>query len=271
MANTTKERKPKPIVKPPIVKPEDRELEQKRQEQSEIESELAERELRIASLRAELSRFECQYLRDVGERYAELDELRAQLAERVAAEQPGNDRAEQIAREARARADETHRSAKTHENRESKPFAPSAKLKQLYRETARRVHPDLTSSRADRAKRQDLMAAANEAYERGDEARLARIVEEYECSPEAVEGDGTAADLVRVIRQISQIRARVSEIEAETEQIVRSDIYQLRLRLEEAQKDGRDLLKEMADRVAKQITALRGQLQPSNPGTNSKA
>ena len=45
-------------------------------------------------------------------------------------------------------------------------------MKRLYREVAKRIHPDLTSDRADRAKRQQLMAEANEAYERGDEARL---------------------------------------------------------------------------------------------------
>ena len=249
------------------IKPEDRELDQKRQEYVRLESELADRELRLASIRAELSRFECQYLRDVGQRYAELDELKAQLAEHIATEQPGNDRALEIAREARARADETQRSAKTHETRDAKPFTPSQELKQLYRETARRVHPDLTSDRMDRIKRQELMAEANEAYEMGDDARLARIIEKYECSPEAVQGDGTGADLVRAIRQISQIRGRLSEIEAEIEQIIRSDIYQLRVRLEEAAKEGRDLLNEMSDRVTRQVAALRNQLQQHGRAT----
>ena len=80
------------------------------------------------------------------------------------------------------------------------------------------------------------MAEANEAYERGDEAQLAKILTEYEHSPEAVKGEGPGAELVRVIRRISQARSRLSEIEAELQQLLRSDLYQLKSRLDEAQK-----------------------------------
>ncbi len=94
------------FVQPP-VKPEDQELARKREEQASLEAELAERELRSANLRAELGAFERQYLHFVGSRYAELDELKAQIAERLAREQPENQRAQKAARDARARADET--------------------------------------------------------------------------------------------------------------------------------------------------------------------
>ena len=66
------------------VKPEERELARKREEQATLEVELAERELRSANLRAELGAFERRYLHFVGVRYAELDELKAQIAERLA-------------------------------------------------------------------------------------------------------------------------------------------------------------------------------------------
>ncbi len=71
------------------VKPEERELASKREEQATLEVELAERELRSANLRAELGAFERRYLHFVGVRYAELDELKAQIAERLAKEHPG--------------------------------------------------------------------------------------------------------------------------------------------------------------------------------------
>jgi hypothetical protein len=62
------------------AKPEEQELARKRDEQSTLETELAERELRAANLRAELGAFERRYLHEVGMRYAELDELKAQIA-----------------------------------------------------------------------------------------------------------------------------------------------------------------------------------------------
>ena len=150
-----------------ITRPEDRELETKRGELAALEANLAERELQLASLRAELSSFERKYLAEVGSRYAELDELKAQLAERLAAEHPGDLRLQESARQARARADETRTTAATDGEREHKIFSPTPELKRLYREVAKRIHPDLTSDDADRVKRQELMAEANRAYELG--------------------------------------------------------------------------------------------------------
>ena len=193
----------------PQLNPEEQELARKRDEQAAIESELAERELRSANLRAELGAFERQYLHHVGSRYAELDELKAAVAERLAQNQPANERAQQAAREARARAAETQSTAGEKSEGTPRAFESSPEMKRLYREVAKRVHPDLTSDRADRAKRQQLMAEANEAYERGDETRLRKIFTEYEWSAEAVQGEGPGAELIRVIRRISQARGRV--------------------------------------------------------------
>lgn len=251
----------------PPVKPEDQELARKREEQAALESELAERELRSANLRAELGAFERQYLHFVGLRYAELDEYKAQIAERLAKEQPENQRAQQAARDARGRADETKFVAGEKTAVEPRAFEASPEMKRLYREVAKRIHPDLTSDRDDRAKRQQLMAAANQAYERGDEAELTRIFTEYECSPEAVKGEGPGAELIRVIRRISQARSRLSEIEAETQELVRSDLYQLKSRVDEAQKHGRDVLKEMVAKVDDQISQARQRLE--NPAARS--
>lgn len=243
------------------VKPEEQELARKREEQTALETELAERELRSANLRAELGAFERQYLHFVGLRYAELDELKAQIAERLANEQPGNERAQKAARDARGRADETKSTAGEKSAEDPRAFQASPEMKRLYREVAKRVHPDLTSDREDRAKRQLLMAEANEAYESGDEAHLTRLLTEYECSPEAVQGEGPGAELIRVIRRISQARSRLAEIEAEMQELLRSDIYQLKSRLEEAQKDGRDVLKEMVAKVEDQISQAKRRLE----------
>jgi len=64
------------------ISPEEEELARKREELALLQTELAERELFLTNLRAELSAFEGQYLRQVGALYAELDELNAKIAER---------------------------------------------------------------------------------------------------------------------------------------------------------------------------------------------
>lgn len=259
---------PQGMVTPSSVKPEDQELARKREEQAALEAELAERELRSANLRAELGAFERQYLHFVGSRYAELDEWKARLAERLAHEQPENERAQQAAREARARADETKSAAGEKAAQEPRAFQSTPEMKRLYRDVAKKIHPDLTSDRNDRARRQQLMAEANQAYERGDQDRLVKILTEYEHSPEAVEGEGAGADLVRVIRRVSQARSRLAEIEAEMQELLRSDLYQLKLRVDEADKTGRNTLKEMIAKVDEQIALAKQRLEA--PPENSR-
>ena len=245
----------------PLLTPEDQELARKLEEQAVLEAELAERELRAANLRGELGAFERRYLHFVGSRYAELDEWQARLAELRAEERPGNERAKQAAGEARARAEETKSAAGEKSSQEPHAFTATPEMKRLYREVAKRIHPDLTSDRKDRSKRQHLMAEANRAYERGDQERLVKILTEYEHSPEAVEGEGPGAELIRVIRRVSQARSRLAEIEAEMQELLRSDLHQLKLRVDEAEKGGHDILKQMIAKVDQQIAAAQQALE----------
>ena len=237
------------------ISPEEEELAKKREELALLQAELAERELFLTNLRAELAAFEGQYLRQVGTLYAELDEWNAKIAERLA-EQEGTEEARSAAAQARTQAEESN-SAVSGEAAAAQEFTPSPELKALYREVAKRVHPDLATDEADRRKREQLMAEANAAYQRGDAETLRRILEEYESSPESVRGEGVAADLVRVIRQIRQVRSRLSQIELEIASLIDSDIAKLRAKVEAARAEGRELLTEMAEDVRKRIDLAR--------------
>ncbi len=243
---------------PSRIKPEDEELAKKRLELTKLESELADRELYIATLRAELAAFERQYLKIVGTRYAELDEINAQIAEQLARQRSDDTQFKDAAQKARRQAEESRSAAEAHASEDQSRALPSKELKSLYREVAKRVHPDLSTE--DRKTRQRLMAEANRAYERGDLERLKRILEEYESCPEAVQGEGVGAELVRVIRKITQVKRRLSEIEPEVQQLVGSDLAKLKAKEEEYGKQGRDLLQEMAQQVESQIVVARGRL-----------
>ena len=104
------------------------------------------------------------------------------------------------------------------------------------------------------------MAEANRAYEEGDEAKLRAILDEWESSPEAVEGEGAGADLVRAIRKIAQVEKRFGAIETEMEQLKASDLYQLKVKVEEAENAGEDPLAGMASQVEAKIAAERKRL-----------
>ena len=127
-------------------------------------------------------------------------------------------------------------------------------------EAAKRLHPDLATDPVERERRTRLMAEANRAYEEGDVARLQAILDEWESSPESVKGEGPGAELVRVIRKIAQIEARLHTIEGEMSQLKEWDLYQIRAKVDEAGREGRDLLGEMAAQVDRKVVAARKRL-----------
>ncbi len=191
--------------------------------------------------------------------YAELDEWNARLAE-LRAEQAGTPEAKAEADEARTQAEEAY-SAAHGEAAEVQPFTPSPELKKLYREAAKRVHPDTATDEADRARRERLMKEVNAAYASGDEDALRRILAGLDTSPDAVQGSGIGADLIRVLRQLKQIRDRIAAIELEIANQSETDLAQLKAKADLATTEGRDLLEEMAASVQVRVIVVRREFE----------
>jgi hypothetical protein len=248
--------------------PEEEELAAKRDELVLLEAQLADEELALASLKAELAAFEGLYLRRVGILYAELDEWTARLAE-FKAQKIATPEADSEAAAARAQAEESYSAAHS-EAAEARPVTLSPELKKLYREAAKRVHPDTASNDADRARRERLMKEVNVAYGRGDESELRRILANLDSSPDAVQGLGVGADLIRVLRQLRQIRDRIAAIELEIAGLAETDLAKLKAKADLAAVQGLDLLAEMATSVQGRINVVRQQFDSeSNKGENA--
>lgn len=239
----------------PVHSPEEQELENKRTELALLEEELAQRELEATTLQAELRSFELRYSRRVGVLLAQLDEIAARIAEVFALLHAADPAAKQQAKQARSQANETTQAAglARDEPEADDNFQPSEGLKQLYRNLARRVHPDLANDEEDRARRNHWMAQVNAAYRAGDEQRLRSILRDWEHSPDSVKGDGAGAELVRLIRKIARVRDRLRLITDELADLKASDLFQLKLRAEAAESVKRDLLGEMAARLKEQV------------------
>jgi DNA repair exonuclease SbcCD ATPase subunit len=242
--------------------PEEEELDRKGIELEQALSELADSELELATLRSELLAFERGYMDVVGRRYAELDRLEAEIAECRARGNPQDKSAREAAGAARVRARESAEALGTAAaDRPAPDFKPSEELKNLYRQAAREVHPDLAPNEHELPRRARAMAELNRAYEEGDEARIRQILAEWRSSPEQVHGDDTAAQLVRVIREIAQARKRIAAIKGEIEELGRGELSRLKRQVEEAATRGQDLLgkiaKELDARVAETWARLR--------------
>jgi DnaJ-class molecular chaperone len=126
-------------------------------------------------------------------------------------------------------------------------------LKKLYRDAAKRVHPDTATDETDRARRERLMKQVNAAYVAGDEDALRRILADLDTSPDTVQGSGVGADLIRVLRQLKQVRDRRAAIERELVALRGSEIALLQQDVEHARHEDRDLLAEIAATVREKI------------------
>jgi hypothetical protein len=235
--------------------PEEAELLRKREELAGVRAELADRELELTDFRAQLKSFEGRYLRHVGVLYAELDEWGARIAELEASLNPAP-AAQQHAEQARQQADEA-REATHGEASQVQDFRPSADLKRLFREVAKRIHPDFAKDGTDRQCRTRQMAKANEAYGRGDAEALQRILDDYQESNESVQGEGIGAELIRIIRQIHQARKNIVTLEEELNRLSNCELSQLIRDTDIAQKQGIDLLARLAATLEGKITQRR--------------
>jgi DnaJ-domain-containing protein 1 len=213
------------------LSPEDEELQRKSTELANLETELVQGELDLATIHAQLQNFEREYQQIIGTRYTELDRIEEQIAEYIAYIES------------------------------SKNFTPSEDIKKLYREVAKRIHPDLTTNPAEKARRQELMIEANQAYEAGDMEGLRAILYKWESNPELVKGEGVAADLIRVIRKLAQCRERLREIKQEMESVQETELYSLKDRVDLAKEEGQDLLAVMAQELDEEIKEAQIKLQ----------
>ena len=185
----------------------------------ELPAQLTAKEAEFAETGSAFARFRAEYQRRFAPLYAELDRLEAEVARRIAVEE-ATPAAHVKAAKAAAQADESQKAlgdglaAGTDACDETRPAPPAPEFKELYRDAAKRIHPDLATDEVEKERRTTLMAALNAAYDAGDADAIQRILDDESSRPEAIPGDDIVARLMRVIRKIAQVRRRFTELVA---------------------------------------------------------
>ena len=222
------------LFRPPT--PAERELLRLRDALRALRRTLATHEQALAELRAHLLSFEGRYIRQVGLLYKKLDEW-----ERKRAEIHATDR-EPSAYDV---ADDDNDLAP-----EPAPRQPELSLRAIFRELARRIHPDHAISPADELRRTRLMAQANDALQRKDRRMLERMLNGFEA-PAATTTLEAELDTTRAL--IGDLHHDIAQAEREHHELAHSDLARLEAEVMQATLAGRDLLAEMAARVQGRI------------------
>jgi hypothetical protein len=222
-----------------------------------LENELAEQELELTTLKGNLIAFDHFYMESAGKYFAELDELEAQIAEIDAALNPDSQELQNQAQKARQ---QSHRSHEEVDDAEKIPeakirFNPDENIKELYREIAKKIHPDLSTTEAEKSIRNNLMVEVNSAYEKGDKEALEALLEECENPPQNQDGI-THIRIANLKRKIKQVEKRLIDIQVEFINLRSTHLYRLRTEVLENKNAGVDLLGRMATEINEKI-ALR--------------
>jgi hypothetical protein len=258
-----------------LLAPEEIELNKKHALLERLKDRLADREEEMADLRAELEQFEGRYTMEVGRLYADLDDIEALIAEEEVKLHPADEEIKRKAEEARKRAEESAAQAED-ENWEGCSFRwqPTVEAKKAYHRLAKLIHPDLSLDSEERGRRHELMAKLNDAYSAGNQDLLNKLVEEYRDSPDLVKGDSFGDQLVRAIRRIAQVKNRLKALSEEKMRLELSELYILQRKVSTEMLEGRNLLKQMAERTRSQIKKAErrlANLQQVNGASNDGA
>lgn len=233
--------------------PEEIELDKKLAVLDRLKDRLATSEEEMADLRSELDQFEAQYSMEVGRFYAELDEIEAQIAEEELKLVPDDVEIRKKAEEMRRRAEESAARAREAAETGLIKEKPTAEAKKAYHNLARIIHPDLALDFKEKEKRHGLMARLNAAYSAGNQKTLNKMVEDFRDSPDLVSGDSIGDNLVRAIRQISQVKRRLIELREEMAAASGSELFVLRAKVLAEMAEGRNMLKHMTERTKTHI------------------
>lgn len=244
----------------------DPEIHSLRLEVADRKDTIAELELELSDTRNELSRFEIEYESRVGHLQRRLEDAEEQLktARRRASKQSqwGEDTDDDEI------PDVMEQFRRTWSQQESPPPSPPVEeppnevskeeLKTLFRTLAKLYHPDLVTDTYTKKRRVEVMAKINKAYAAGDVATLQSLLEPP-SSPEAPRRKARAEIIVDLRAELQRLDRVVRDLQSDLNQLINSETVRLMLDVTIAQREGRDLLGEMAEQLMVEIERVEAE------------
>ncbi len=224
----------------------------------------------VANLKRELTIFEAEYHARVGVLYVRLDELELELREydkrikllksrkidnlvdleKTIEEQFQKDK-EKINKEK----EEAEQYTEEYEAVKEKPKLDEEsekKLKSLYRELAKKYHPDMARTPEEKERYNKIMAEINQAYNDKDFGKMEELAMRLKI-PEETFAETVEEEIERLQRENKKLDDIILRLEDELVALKNSDTYKLKVRVDESIAQGRDLLKEIEDNLKAKI------------------
>ncbi|MFJ6408035.1 J domain-containing protein [Streptomyces hydrogenans] len=238
------------------------------------EQALIEFEIAVETFRVEVENFSRLHHQKLGPMYARLDELDASIAE-ARAEKSGDPEDLRRAQEARAAvlplpgvealfddwidsdglSPEAAAMLTERPVRPPQRVRPGEEVRRLYRELARKAHPDLAREDDERKRREEFITRVNAAYARGDETALRELADEWEAGPvPAEERLSESEELYARLEWLAQRKDLLSTLARELEDSAIGSMLRL------APEDPDRLLEEIAEQLRGQVSEREAEL-----------
>lgn len=231
------------------------------------EQALIEFEIAVEKYRIEVENFSRLHHQRLGPMYARLDELDALIAEAVAANSGDRD---DIRRAWEARAlvmpmpgvEELFHGMlgadgvrPVEDPNPPRRVRPGKEAQRLYRELARKAHPDLAQDEGEKQRRSEFIARVNEAYTYGDEELLRELSAEWDAGPVPEAALPTEAEVLYA--RLEWLAERKENLAAVAADLEASAIGQM-MKLAPGDPDG--LLNEIAESLLSQVANREARL-----------
>jgi hypothetical protein len=226
-------------------------------EAARLRDRLAEIEVEQATLEAELAAFNADYMRLVMTVMLDVQELEARILAIVAARSGAADDAD-AAHSARRRVNET--TAHIRAVPKAPGPLPTGDIKKLFRDAAKRMHPDLAGDEDARGHAEAFMKRVNAAYRAGDAEGIADLVRQWDASPFGAGSEDDDARSARATRRVGALGDAVSRAEQRLEDLRASELAQLMERAMTAAAAGGDLLADMRAAAEAALVRARARL-----------
>lgn len=129
----------------------------------------------------------------------------------------------------------------------------------MFRNLAKRFHPDLAGDDVDREQREKIMAQINEAYSSRDMKTLQSLAERAKASRNG-SSRSPKVELARLKMELSDLEAMVFEVEHTIRELDNSPAMQMRTEYKIETQAGRDMLADLRESYQMRIDELREHL-----------
>lgn len=249
---------------------EEKELDRLLQSIEEKRKQVEDLTVTVEQLKKEVDLFQHKYNSHVGRFYLELDQidleaqeyrLRLKLQQENISAEEIERRVEVCFKENRARFNtvDNDKESKKKTKKNQLPDKEAKYVKNLYRKLAKRFHPDKAEHPDEQNRHEQLMPLINQAYEDQDLLILERLnigETDFKETTEQTQKE-KREQLHQNLRNLNRI---MSELRSEINRVKAGRTYQLKQQVENAEKNGNDLLSTLAADLKRRVKSSKKQL-----------